>query len=152
MARFETTGLDEIIESMGKMGQTTGALAEKMLFAGAEQIKLAWKQSANEHKLRLTDQMFNSIGYANKPNKASDILSIDIYPQGLSTYTKDTKGKIFIRKKAIRNAEIAFVNHYGTSKRPGTHWVDTADDIAGPLVEEELQKIYDEWLEKNGYL
>lgn len=152
MARFQTEGLDEIIESMEKMGQTTGPLAEKMLFAGAEQIKLAWKKSATEHRLRLTDQMFNSIGYSQKPNKAGDILSIDIYPQGLSTYTKDSKGKIFIRKKAIRNAEVAFVNHYGTSTHKATHWVDTADDLAGPMVEEELQKIYDEWLKENGYM
>ena len=152
MARFSTTGLDEIIDSMDKMGQTTGPLAQKMLFAGAEQIKIAWKKSATEHKLRLTDQMFNSIGYQRNPKKVGDILSIDIYPQGMSTYTKDEKGKIFIRKTAVRNAEIAFIKHYGTKKHPGTHWVDTADDLSGPKVEEELQKIYDEWLKENGYM
>lgn len=144
MAQFRTEGMDKLIEAMEYMGQTTGELAKKVLFAGAEQIKLAWKKSAKMHGHIDTGQMLDSIGYLRQPKKVSDILSIDIYPQGRERDTIRKKdGKII---KGSRNAEKAFVLHYGTSKRPGSHWVDTADDIAGPLVEEETQRIFDEWL------
>jgi len=149
VARFRSEGLDELIEAMDKMGLTTGELAESMLFAGAEQIKKAWKKAAEIHRLKLTGQMIDSIGYPRKPKHIGDVLSIDIYPQGKSKFT-ETKGKRYDRKKRIRNAEVAFINHYGTSKRPGTHFVDTADDISGPAVDAACTKLYDEWLKKNG--
>ncbi|NLW24754.1 MAG: hypothetical protein GXY91_05875, partial [Clostridia bacterium] len=69
--------------------------------------------------------------------KIGDLKEVDIYPQG-----KDRKG--------VRNAEKAFVLHYGTSKLPASHWVDDADEMAGPMVEERLTKMFDEWLEKHG--
>lgn len=147
MARFRTEGLDELIADLDRMGQTTGELAERILMAGAEQVKRAWRKSADIHKLRLTGQLIDSIGYPRKPRRIRDLLAIDIYPQGMSTYTEDPKtGKRIERKKPVRNAEVAFINHYGTSKNPGSRWVDTADDLAGPTVEAEALRIYDEWL------
>lgn len=148
MARFRSEGLDALIVDLDKMGQTTGELAERILYAGAEQIKRAWKRAAEIHRLKLTGQMINSIGYPRKPKKVSDVLSIDIYPQGYSTYT-EANGKRYVRKKPVRNAEVAFINHYGTSRNPGTFFVDTADDLSGPLVEEACLKVYDEWLGKH---
>ena len=153
MARFETEGFDNLINQMEKMGQTTGPLAKKMLFAGAEQVKKAWKQAAKQHRLLDTGQMINSIDYSRKVRKAGDILSADIYPMGNSTYT-ESKGKRYTRLKPVRNAEVAFVNNYGTPDGTikATHFVDTADDLAGPMIEEELEKIWFEWLEENGYM
>jgi len=149
MARFSTTGMTEIIEQMDKMGQTTGELAEKILFAGAEQIKQCWKKAAKMHGHIDTGQMFESIGYPKKPKKNSDILSIDIYPQGKERDTISKKDGHII--PGTREAEKAFVLHYGTSKRPGSHWVDTADDLSGPAVEKESQRILDEWMGENGF-
>ncbi len=150
MARFETKGMDALIETMESMGQTTGELAEKILMAGAEQIKQCWKKAAEMKKVKLTGQLIESIGYSRTPKKIGEILSIDIYPQGSSTYTEDKKtGKRIKRKKAVRNAEIAFVNHYGTTKHPGTHFIDLADDLSGPAVESETQRLLDEWIGEN---
>lgn len=146
MARFRTEGLDKLIDDLDRMGQTTGELAERILMAGAEQVKRAWQRAADIHKLRLTGQMRNSIGYSRKPKRVSDALSVDIYPQGMSTYTEMKNGRRVPRKKPIRNAEIAFINHYGTSVHQATHWVDTADDLAGPLVEDEAMRLFDEWM------
>lgn len=137
MARFRTEGLDDLIDTMEEMELTTSELAREMLFAGADEIKIAWKKSAEMHKHRDTGDMIESIGYPRKVAQIADIKSVDIYPQG-----KDRKG--------TRNAEKAFILHYGTSKLPGSHWVDTADDIAGPMVEERLYKIFDDWLQKHG--
>lgn len=134
MARFEVEGMDEIIRQMRSMQQLTGKVAEAMLMAGAEEVREAWRESAEKHKHRDTGQLIESIGYPRRPKAASDMLSIDIYPQG----TND---------RGIRNAEVAFVLHYGTTKMPGSGWVDDADTISGPRVTSAMQRIWAEYLE-----
>ena len=136
MARFRTEGLDDIIDDMAAMGESTGELADEMLFAGAEEIKKAWKAAIRKHKHIDTGAMLDSVDYSRKVKQIGDIKSVDIYPQG-----KDKKG--------VKNAEKAFILHYGTSKRPGTHFVDDADDIAAPMVENRLRNIFDNWLKKH---
>lgn len=149
MARFKTTGLDATIRQMKELGELTGEIADKMLAAGAEEVKKAWKKSAERHSLRLTGQMMDSIGYPKKPTNINGIKTMDIYPQGKSTYT-EKDGKRIERKKAIRNAEIAFIHHYGTSRNPATHWVDTADELAEEPVSKAMNAIWDEELRKRG--
>lgn len=114
MARFDTSGLDAVLEEMKQEEQLTGPAADAMLMAGAEEVKKAWKRSAEEHGHRATGAMIESIGYAREPKQADDVRSIDIYPRG-----KDKKG--------VRNAEKAFILNYGTSKMHGSGWVDDAD-------------------------
>lgn len=114
MARFDTSGLDGVLDEMARLGQESGEAADEMLRAGAEMVREAWKRSAQEHGHRDTGDMIDSINYSHTVKKAGDVRMIDIYPMG-----KDRKG--------IRNAEKAFVLHYGTSKREGSHWVDDAD-------------------------
>ena len=134
MARFEVEGMEEIIKQMKSMQQLTGKVAEAMLMAGAEEVREAWRESAEKHKHRDTGQLIESIGYPRKPKAASDMLSIDIYPQ-----KKNDRG--------IRNAEVAFVLHYGTRKMLGSGWVDDADAISGPKVTSAMQRIWAEYLE-----
>jgi hypothetical protein len=144
--------MDELIQDMDRLGQTTGEFAERVLFAGAEEIKKAWRKAARLHGLIDTGEMFDSIGYANKPYRARDILSIDIYPQGYSVSTTNAAGEKVKRKIKVRNAEKAFVLHYGTSRFPATHWVDTADDLSGPAVESTCRELLEQWLKQNGFL
>jgi len=55
------------------------------------------------------------------------MLYVDIYPKG----TRDRERG---RKKAIRNAEVAFVHEYGSSKVPASHWMsDTVDDVGDEI-------------------
>lgn len=153
MARFEMQGFDELLDDMKRLGELSGDVADRMLMAGAEKVKVGWRRAAEKHGLQDTGDMIESIGYARAPKTAGDVRQIDIYPQG-----KDRKG--------VRNAEKAFVLHYGTKgsnsenaqrkraktdKRPGpgipaTHWVDDADAESGPLVMEAMTAIWDEHL------
>lgn len=133
MARFDMSGLDPIIDQMRTLGQDTGPVANAMIMAGAEQVKIAWKRSAEEHHLRDTGDMIESIGYPREPKKIGDALTIDIYPQG-----KDRKG--------VRNAEKAFILHYGTSRRPATRWVDDADAYCETTVVPAMARIWDEFM------
>lgn len=134
MARFDTSGMDGLISDMMRMGQNTGPVAEAMTMAAAEIIRRAWVRSANEHELRDTGAMIKSIGYPQKPTKFGDVLGIDVYPQG-----KDKSG--------TRNAEKAFVLHYGTSRIKPTYWVDDADKYSEETLPEALQQLWDEFLE-----
>lgn len=134
MARFDTSGMDDLINDMIRMGETTGPMAEAMTMAAAEIIKRCWQRSAEEHGLRDTGEMIASIGYAGAPTNFGDALGIDVYPQG-----KDSKG--------VRNVEKAFIQHYGTGRVPATYWVDDADAYSEEAVPEALQAMWDEYLE-----
>ena len=133
MARFEMDGFDELLADMKRMGELSGETADKMLMAGAEEVKKAWRQSAKRVPHRVSGDLIESIDYARKPKTAGDIRTIDIYPQG-----KDRKG--------VRNAEKAFVLNYGTKTRTASHWVDDADKASGEPVMQAITAIWDEHL------
>lgn len=134
MARFDVSGLDETIEEMKRLGQMTGRTADAMLMAGAEEVRKAWRQSAEEHRHRDTGDMIASIGFARKPKEIGSIRTIDIYPQG-----KD--------KRNIRNAEKAFILHYGTTKIRGSRWVDDADKTSEQTVVPAMIRVWEQFLQ-----
>ena len=134
MARFDVSGLDETIEEMKRLGQMTGRTVDAMLMAGAEEVRKAWRQSAEEHRHRDTGDMIASIGFSRKPKEIGSIRSIDIYPQG-----KD--------KRNIRNAEKAFILHYGTTKIRGSRWVDDADKISEQTVVPAMIRVWEQFLQ-----
>jgi hypothetical protein len=133
MASIKYEGLDEVMASMKSHGELVGKVADKMLMAGAEEVKKAWAASARKHDHKDTGDMIKSIDYSRSPKTAKDIRTIDIYPQG-----KDRKG--------IRNAEKAFILHYGTSSIKGSHWVDDAEAMAEEDVIRVYEQIWDEHL------
>lgn len=128
------SGLNAVIDEMRRLEEDTGPTAERMIMAGAEEVKKAWRRSAEEHNHRDTGDMIESIGYPRKPESIGGALSIDIYPQGT-----DHKG--------VRNAQKAFILHYGTSKRPGSRWVDDADRYSKDTAVPEMKRIWDEYIQ-----
>lgn len=137
MARFRTAGLDDVIDEMRRLGADSGGIADEMLMAGAEKVREAWKSAAQMHGHIDTGDLFDSIGYARQTKTIGDVKSIDIYPQG-----KDRKG--------VRNAEKAFVLHYGTSRRPGSRWVDDADAISEETAIPAMVEVWDKYIAKDG--
>ena len=134
MAQFSTDGIDQIAAEMAWMGEAAGETADEMLLAGAEEVKRAWKETAERHGYRETGDMIESIRADKAPKSdANDVRRISVYPRG-----EDRKG--------VRNAEKAYVLHYGTSKIHGSHWVDEADQDAGPMVQDVFEKIWDRHL------
>jgi HK97 gp10 family phage protein len=137
MARFDTTGINDLINDVLLLGDAGKEVGDKMLMAAAEEVKQAWKESAHRNDIKDTGDMINSIGFSRKPKDAQGVRTVDIYPQG-----KDRKG--------VRNAEKAFILHYGSSKLKSTHWVDEADNAAAPKVQEAMEKVFDEFLKGKG--
>ena len=133
MARFDMSGLDETIREMTRLGQQSGEAAKAMLQAGAEKVKTAWRRATEEHGLVDTGDMLESIGFAREPKAVGDMLSIDIYPQGTD-------------RKGVRNAEKAFILHYGTTRHPATHFIDDADAYSEAEAVPAMEAIWDEYV------
>ena len=133
MASIDTSGLDEMIRDMRRMGEQSGAVAEAMVNTAVAEIRKDWRASAEKHRLRKTGDMISSIGFPAPVQNAGGTLYRDVYPRG-----KDRKG--------VRNAEKAFVLHYGTRRIKPSRWVDEADDAAAPKVQQQLEEIWDDYL------
>lgn len=136
MARFNTRGLDDIIHEMERMRQDSGPVAEEMVNAAVEEIRAQWKLSAQKHGHKDTGDLIKSIGIGPGPIRAGQLLFRDVYPRG-----KDKKG--------VRNAEKAFILHYGSSKIQGSYWIDDADEASGEPVRLVCQQIWDEFLDSH---
>lgn len=134
MARFDIIGLDAVLQQMKELGELSGKAADAMLMVGAEEVRKAWKRSAEEHDHRDTGAMINSINYARTPKTAGDVRTIDIYPQGTD-------------EKGVRNAEKAFIMHYGTTRIKGSRWVDDADRYSEETVVPAMIRVWDRYLE-----
>lgn len=136
MARFDTSGLDNVLREMEAAGELVGETADEMLLAGAQVVSEEWKRAAREAGLVDTGAMIQSIGYARRPKDSGDvgeIRKVDIYPQGED-------------EREIRNAEKAFINHYGTSRLKATHFIDRADERSAPRVQAAFEEIWDRHL------
>lgn len=122
MALFEAEGFDELVADLKKNADLLDSAAPEMLQAGAAVVADAWRDAIQSHGLIDTGDMIDSVAPSNLVNSSTE-KKIAVYPQG-----RDRKG--------IRNAEKAFINHYGASRRKATHFVDDAETKAeGPAVE-----------------
>ena len=137
MARFDTSGLDDLISQMQKLGQDEGPVAEEMVNAAVDVIRGEWRKSAEAHGHRDTGALIASIGLGPGPIRAGNIIFRDVYPQG-----SDSKG--------TRNAEKAFILNYGCKRFPGSHWVDDADFNSAEPVQAVCESIWDRFLKSEG--
>lgn len=122
MALFNGEGFDELLADLKQHSDLISTAAPDMLQAGAAVVADAWRDAIRAHDLIDTGDMIDSVGPSDVVNTSSE-KKIAVYPQG-----RDRKG--------IRNAEKAFINHYGASQRKATHFVDDAETKAeGPAVD-----------------
>lgn len=140
MARFDVTGLEQTIKNMEEMGEASGEVAKAMLMAAAGEVRTAWQDAIvqfdhiGKYKKRKGGEMLASVGFPRRPKSVKGIMSIDIYPQGV-----DSRG--------VRNAEKAFIAHYGRVHQTGTGFVDVADENSTQPVYNTMTTIWDEFLE-----
>lgn len=133
--RIETSGIDEIIDQMGKMKQLSGDAAKAMLNAGGNVFQREWISEAERRRHRKSGAMIKSIGFS-KPKDRGNGLQIDIYPQG-----KDKRG--------TRNSVKAFVLHHGRKAGPDGKGEIKADEWVKSVVvnatDESNQAMADAW-------
>ena len=80
MARFDTSGLDELLADMQRMEQQTGPVAEAMTMAAAEIIKQSWQRSAEEHG-------YNDSRQTDRPNNIQDLVLAFPQEDGFCDFT-----------------------------------------------------------------
>ena len=148
MAHIETTGFSGLLKDLENLGEDVNEMSEDMLSAGSTVAVDEWKKGIEneEHKIVSPDgkgyqakrgyvdtgDMRDSVARAEKSRKNT----AEIYPQG-----KDRKG--------VRNAEKAFILHYGTSSYQGSRFVDGIEEKAAPEVYVAMGDVMDEYLKKH---
>lgn len=137
MAKMDTEGMDALIEQMRRLGQDEGPVAEEMIRRGSEIIAEEWKKTAEAHGHRETGAMIASIKADGHPTHMGSFIYQDIYPRG-----KDKHG--------VRNAEKAFILHYGRANAPGDYWVDEAEQKAKPAVQAACEEIWERFIASSG--
>ena len=142
MAKFAVNGIDELAAELMEMGQLdNGELVSEMLEAGAEVVADEWKKgirSAVKANGRSTGDMERSVAPAKGIKTVNGVSAKEIYPQG-----KDSKG--------VRNAEKAFVLHYGKSGQVATRFVDAVEEAAEDKAVEVMEDVFNNYLEKEGF-
>lgn len=134
MARFDVRGIEPILKDMARLQEQTGPVADAMLMAAAGVVRQEWIYAIERHRHRKSRDMMNSVGYPRRPKTAGDIRTIDIYPQGVD-------------RRGIRNAEKAFIAHYGRVHQTGSGFVDEADRNSEQPVMDVMTRIWDQYLE-----
>lgn len=136
MALFNGEGFDELLADLKKNGDLIDDAAPEMLQAGAAVVADAWRDAIKTHDLIDTGDMLDSVGPTDAINTSTE-KKIAVYPQG-----RDRKG--------IRNAEKAFINHYGASRRKATHFVDDAETKAEQPAVDAMAAVWYDKLESEG--
>ena len=134
MPRLETSGLDEIIADIKRLGVEAEQIADVILMVAAAEVSGAWERATKEAGHVDTGDMLKSIRCDKKPKTINGIKAIEVYPRG-----KDSKG--------VRNAEKAFLLHYGTSSIKGSRFVDRAEQLAEPAVQQAAERLWNKYLE-----
>lgn len=144
MAKFSVNGIDELAADLRRLGQLDNEkLVSDMLDAGAEVVADEWIHGileATKPDGRSTGDMVRSVAPTKGIKKIGDVSAKEIYPQG-----KDRKG--------VRNAEKAFILHYGKSKanQPPTRFVDAVEEAAEDKAVSAMEDVFNNYLEKEGF-
>ena len=138
MADFKASGIAELAAEMKNLGQLdNGELVEKMLDAGAQVVKTEWengiRKTVKNKDRSSTGALEKSVKVDKKVTILQGVSSKNIAPSG-----KDSKG--------VRNAEKAYILHYGKSGQPATLFVDEIESKAEEKAVEEMQNVFNEFM------
>ena len=127
-------GVDRIIDELGRMDALTGPMAEEMVDAGARVLVDTWKDVIRSRGHVDTGDMIRSVK-AKKPAGSSEVVAREVYLLG-----KDAKG--------VRNAEKAFILHYGWKSRQGDHFVDQVEVDANEPAVSAMEAVMDKYMKE----
>lgn len=144
MAQISFKGLDEFILSMQEVAELPDEVIDDILNAGAD---VAAKAQREEAAFVLSGP-YSTGKTALSIKKGKVKLHKDGYRVLYITPTGTRKrGKTKISK--TRNAEIAFINEYGSPRRniPARHWMQAANEKCAAETTAAQYAVYDKFLE-----
>lgn len=150
MARLSVNDLDGLMLSFKEMSEMTRDVIEDILDAQAEivveeQRKTARSMGVYDEDGRDVSQHVADSITAGRVNPVSGGYAKYVYPRG-SRIRMAGKGGT----KTIRNAEIAFLNEYGTRKQPARPFIRTANEACASRTAEAAEKAYKRFLDARG--
>lgn len=134
---FSTDGLASFMLSMEELATTPDATIEEMLHAEADIIEEAQKKKGRAYGVHRTGVTLSSIGRG-KVKNTKDGKVIHVYPQGRN-------------KDGNRNAEVAFVNEFGTSRQAARPFIQDANAESADKAVEAAMEVWDEYLNSKGF-
>ena len=139
MGRLTIRGLDQLIADMEAHGDDIDGLAERMCLAAGETMKQKWEFHVLKEDLIDKGDLFNSIGYPPRSKTRIDQRTIETYPRGKN-------------RRGVRNAEVAFIHHYGAPKRniKARHFVDRVETDSEDVIPNQIEQMFDSELKKRG--
>ena len=129
MARMTFSGIDEIQEALFRESERLERKATEMLGEAGKVVTKAWQDVITEHGHVETGAMRDSVR-ASAVKKSGEAYTSSIYPHGVDGHK-------------VRNAEKAFILHYGTSKRRGDHFVDEAEARSQEAAEAAMARVWE---------
>ncbi len=138
MAKCSMSGFDELAADLKKLEQLDNdELVGEMLDAGAEIVVREWKNGIQKtiKTKRSKGELLESIGTGKGIEKIGGVSAKTIYPIG-----KDSKG--------VRNAEKAFILHYGKSGQTPTFFVDDVEAAAEDEAVEAMSDVFNNFCDK----
>ena len=135
MAEVSFSGLDELMLSMEEVAQIPDTVKDEMLNAQADVVVAAQRAKARAYGVQDTGMVISSIKKG-KPKTKKGTRIIYVVHSGTRR-----RGK-----KTVRNAEIAFVNEYGTKEQRARPFIRDANETSAEATTQAGFEVYDKWL------
>lgn len=142
MAKVEFKGIDEVVTSLTELSELPDEVIDAMLNARADVVVEAQRQAAK----RMLKGPYDTGETARSIKKGKPKLR-----DGQRVlYVTPTGSRKRGKAKAVRNAEIAFINEYGTRKIPARNFIRTANESCADAATAAEFEVYSRYLEKKG--
>ena len=134
MAKFISTGMMGVIDRLDRMAGASDNMKREMLESAANIYVDTWKRVIRAKGHVRSGDMANSVGTVFSDGNVGGATA-EVYPLG-----KDAKG--------VRNAEKAFILHYGWKSRQGDHFVDQVEADANEPAVSAMEAVMDKYMKE----
>jgi HK97 gp10 family phage protein len=136
MAEFGVAGLDDLMLTMQQIAEIPAEVQDEILNAQADVIVEAQKSKGHSYGVERTGVTLNSIKKS-KPKSRKGSRVVYVTPTGTN-------------KDGNRNAEVAFVNNYGTRSQKARPFITDANEMSEEQTTTAGAAVYDRWLKTKG--
>lgn len=140
MAEFKAVGLDELALSLQEIAEIPEDIQDEMLRAQGNIVAQAQRESAQRYGIQRTGTLIRSI----KPGK------VKLDKHGSRVLYVTPVGSRVRGGKKTTNAEIAFLNEYGTRKQRARPFMRDANERSAEAATQAAADIYYRWQESRG--
>lgn len=133
MANFISTGMTDVIDRLDRMVGASEGMKKEMLESAANVYVDTWKRVIRAKGHVRSGDMAESVGAVFSEDAGAG--TAEVYPLG-----KDRKG--------VRNAEKAFLLHYGWGRKKGDHFVDQIEREAVEPAVKAMEAVMDRYVKE----